>query len=136
MVCSDINKLKNGATIHSSANGSYNYHGFKIKNSRGSGVVCFMGNGYDNGAGVINFSYQTSRDSVYVDKKMTQPSYVKFYHDANAFYIIFYVSTKWDTISLSGTFINESDSVVEEYFSNEYMPSGATQVTETAYPTT
>lgn len=116
-------------------NSSYNFHGFKITTgNRGTGTAYFMGNGTQVGAGVISFSFSLSSTPIlYVDKKMVTPSYVKFYYvGTDTFYIVFYTSTKWDEISILGTFTADE---VEEYFSNTEIPSGATQLTETAYPT-
>lgn len=133
LVCNRLNSAEQRVITHSTFNSSYNYHGYKFKNARGTGIAYFMGNGSAAGAGTVTFSYQTTQNSVYVDKKMVNPSYVKFYHDSSAFYVVFYTLTKWDAISISGTFFAED---VEEYFSNTEIPTGATLVTETAYPTT
>ena len=131
-----VSNLKKNTITHSTMNSSYNFHGFKITTgNRATGTAYFMGNGTQVGAGVISFSYTllSSTPILYVDKKMVTPSYVKFYYvNTDTFYIVFYTSTKWDDISILGTFTADE---VEEYFSNTEIPSGATQLTETAFPT-
>ena len=131
-----MSNLKKNTIVHSKINSSYNYHGFKITTgNRGTGTAYFMGNGAQSGAGVISFSFVLSSTSptIYVDKKMVTPSYVKFYYaGTETFYIVFYTSPKWDNISILGTFTADE---VEEYFSNTEIPSGATQLIETAFPT-
>ena len=114
-------------------NSSYNYRGLSFRDVRGAGQIAIMSNAFIHG-GIINFAYNTNNASeVYIQTAYKGISNVKFYKDEfGNFYIIAATSGKWDAISYIGGTVAQSQIIT--YQSNNAAPSGATEITPSAFP--
>lgn len=132
LVVSDLNTI---SFKRLPMNSSYNYRGIIVKTSRAVVQLAIMSNNYVYG-GMITLAYNihnATTANVSADFK-NMGTYIKFYKLANEdLAIIAYTETKWDDISYIGGTVKSTD--IEIYQSNTAYPTGATEITPTAFPT-
>ena len=135
LLCANWDLVVANSVIPSTSNTEYNYHGFKINDTRATISLIFMSSGFSYGCGAITFSFDRSSglNKVYVFKNLVNVT-VKFYRGSNddlSTYVVFATPNKRDEIRIIGFTCGRNN--ITDYKSNTEIPTGATELTQENY---